>query len=114
MHPGRLFNRGFNQTVYLLNKQKEIPIDTKILKKKAWTAQQAGKGRKERIANLKNTFQITKDLSDKKVLLFDDVCTTGQTLSEASRAVKKAGARQIDALVLCRSLNIVKATSNKA
>ena len=59
------------------------------------------------MANLKNAFKVTRDLSDKKILLFDDVCTTGQTLSEVSRTLKKEGVKQIDALVLCRSLKVI-------
>ncbi len=107
LHPARLFSRGYNQAVYLLNKQKLITVDTKALEKKSWTAQQAGKSKKERMANLKNAFKVTKDLSKIKILLFDDVCTTGQTLYEVSRILRKEGVKHIDALVLCRSLKII-------
>jgi ComF family protein len=107
LHRFRLFNRGFNQAVFLLNKQKVLKLQTSILKKKKRTLQQAGKTRKERKANLKNAFQIVGDVKEKKVLLFDDVCTTGQTLAEASKVLKRAGAEQVDALVLCRSMQVI-------
>ncbi len=107
LHPLRLFNRGYNQAVYLLSRQKTVPVDTKMLRKKSWTAQQAGKTKKERMANVKNSFEVTGDLSNKRVLLFDDVCTTGQTLFEVSRILRKAGVSHMDALVLCRSLKVI-------
>ncbi len=107
LHRIRLFNRGFNQAIYLLNKQKVLDLKTSVLRKKGHTAQQAGKSRKERKTNLKNTFQVSGDVRGKKILLFDDVCTTGQTLAEASKALKRAGSEQVDALVLCRSLKVI-------
>lgn len=106
IHPFRLNNRGFNQAVYLLNKQKELKTDLKLLKKASATAQQAGKSRKERKESLKNAFKVMGKHHGKNILLFDDVCTTGQTLAEASKTLKRSGVENVDALVVCRSLKV--------
>ena len=106
LHPLRLSQRGFNQAVYLLNRQKGLKVEGSALKKMRGTGQQAGKNRAQRKASLSGAFQATRSFKGKSVLIFDDVCTTGQTLYEAAKTLKNAGASQIDALVICRSLTV--------
>ncbi len=99
----RLHLRGFNQTVYLLNQQKVLKRDSSCVTKTKFTAQQAGLDREARTGIQKGTFTVKKDVTDKVIMLFDDVCTTGQTLAEISHVLKQKGAREIRILVLCRS-----------
>jgi ComF family protein len=107
VHRGRLYQRGFNQAVYLLNKQTQFKVELTLLEKKSRSAPQAGKSRKERKNNLKGVFRVKGEIKNKNVLLFDDVCTTGQTLAEAAKTLRKSGASRVDALVLCRSLSLI-------
>ena len=104
VHPLRLRQRGFNQASYLLNKQQHYRLKSSIVKKIRHTSHQAGMTSSERRKNLKNSFKVSGSLKDKNILLFDDVCTTGQTLAEVSSCLKKAGAKRIDVFVLARTI----------
>ncbi len=103
VHPLRLRHRGFNQAVYLLNKQTRIPVQTSLIGKIHQTPHQAGLSRTQRKKNLRDSFEISRPLKGKRILLFDDVCTTGQTLGEVCKGLKKAGAERIDVLVASRT-----------
>ncbi len=104
VHWARLRYRGFNQSSYLLNPQKILRQDHSILRKTQNTSHQAGMSRTRRESNLKGAFEVTRSLKGKRILLFDDVCTTGQTLAEVSTCLKKAGAECIDVLVISRTI----------
>ncbi len=104
MHFTNLNSRGFNQTSFLLSRQKRLKCFETVLRKKNRTSQLAGKSKQERQGILKSVFSIKADVKGKNILLFDDVCTTGQTLSEISNTLNQAGADRIDCLVLCRSM----------
>ncbi len=104
LHVSKLFDRGFNQSTYLLNKQRLLKCSGKTVRKMKRTSQQAGRSKKERQANLRGVFKVSSEAENKKLLLFDDVCTTGETLGEISRCLKSAGAKQVDALVLSRNI----------
>lgn len=94
LHKSKEKERGFNQceiiTQYLSEKLQKpyLPVLDKI---KA-TKNQADLNRKERLENLKNAFNIKKclsvDLNGKKILLIDDICSTGSTLNECAKAIK--------------------------
>lgn len=89
--------RGFNQTKLLA---KDISRKTKIkcrklLKKTRKTKHQMSLKAKERATNLKDCFKPTEEIKGKKVLLVDDIKTTGTTLNECSKALRQAGAREI-------------------
>lgn len=73
------------------------------LYKKRDTLPQIGLGAKERASNLKNAFAVQGDLTDKKVILLDDVMTTGATVRECSRVLIKAGAKDVVVVTLARS-----------
>jgi predicted amidophosphoribosyltransferase len=59
---------------------------------------------KERARNVRGAFECKTDLSARRILLIDDVMTTGATLREAARVVKLHGAAQIDVAVVARAL----------
>ena len=99
----RLKQRGYNQAEimlwgYLGKRPKNDP-----LKRVKNTRPQTELSRKERLQNVKSAFEAKSDLSGLKVLLFDDVMTTGATLRECAKALKKAGAKEVVALVLARA-----------
>lgn len=82
-----------------------IPVDPALLNRTRYTASQTGLGRRERVANLKNAFQVKpgKDVANLRLLLVDDVFTTGATVNECSRILLKAGAKRVDVLTLART-----------
>jgi len=94
MHTRKQRVRGFNQTELLANligKQLEIPVE-KYLIKTVNTKPQADLTRDKRLQNLKNTFVLVPDLDIDKnsnILLIDDICSTGSTLEECARTMKK-------------------------
>jgi len=103
LHWRRFLKRGFNQTQYLLSAQNKLKPNTNLIQKIRHTPHQAGKSSREREINLHQSFAVTKKFKGERILLFDDVCTTGQTLKEISRNLMEAGASKIDALVLCKT-----------
>ena len=103
LHAKRLRHRGFNQSHWLLRKQRAFQVNTDILVRVRNTHNQAGLSRKERHNNLKKAFLTKKNLRGNKVLLFDDVCTSGQTIYEAKKTLLRAGADEVHVLVLSRA-----------
>lgn len=106
IHKKRLRWRGFNQSLILAKKlDLKIPILNNILTKKIHTKPQAKtKSRQERIKNLNDAFSIKKSekIKGKKILLIDDIITTGTTLEQCAKLLKSAGAKKVYALVLAR------------
>ncbi len=104
LHPKRLAQRGFNQTLFLAreifgqNAVKELLIRHKN------TRPLAGLTRQARVKNIKGAFKVTDFalVEGKKILLFDDVLTTGATLAECARVLLKAGAAKIEVATLAR------------
>lgn len=93
----RLHSRGFNQselTAQNLSKWLNIPTSSAIIRRTKFTVPQMEiKNHDERIENIKNSFKIVKGsekegLKNKKILLVDDVSTTGATLLECSKALR--------------------------
>lgn len=108
LHPVKLRERGFNQSALLaigLGKALGIPVDPFSLRKIRPTPPQVGLTMKERMKNVMGAFQVKdKNSFNKKiVLLIDDVLTTGATVSECSRVLKRAGAKCVDVLTLART-----------
>lgn len=106
--PQRARERGFNQSLLLcrwLSKRVGVPVRDVLLKLKD-TPPQASLSGQERRRNLKGAFAVgdPRAVVGRRVLLVDDVFTTGTTLSEAARALLKAGAAEVYALTLARSL----------
>ena len=103
----RLISRRFNQAQILaaeLARQTGKPIDAFALRRTRATPHQIGLSRSERHRNVAGAFSIAPEalpsISGRSVLLIDDVITTGATASAAARALRKAGARQVDVLAL--------------
>ncbi|NHM29972.1 ComF family protein [Neobacillus terrae] len=97
----RLFERGFNQSEALLSGA-GIPATLGILTR-VHTEKQSKKTRNERI-HLPQVFQITEDtkIYGKKVVLIDDIYTTGSTLRHAAKLLKEAGAKSVESFTLAR------------
>jgi ComF family protein len=109
IHRKKLLERGFNQAVILARKLSEstgIPLHRNCFKKIRDTPAQARLSKKERQHNLKGCFQVSRlnAIKDKRILLVDDVATTGSTIREAARTLHKAEAAQVSVLVLALTL----------
>ena len=109
LHKKRLRWRDFNQAEMLSKKLAanfHLNHQPHILKRKRYTAAQIELKREQRLDNIKNAFQVTKEWQDKlkngKILLVDDVTTTGATLNECARTLKERGVREVWGLVLAR------------
>ena len=105
LHWRRYFSRGFNQATSLarpLSKQFRIPILKRNLRRVRYTRPQVSLPRKERKSNIVNAFKIRHPakVAGKKLLLIDDVITTGATLNECARVLKDAGASEVTILTL--------------
>ncbi|MDH4232708.1 MAG: ComF family protein [Nitrospirota bacterium] len=101
-----LRERGFNQSLLLAKKvsdKKKIPLIMDGLIKKTETAPQIGLSGKERRLNLKNSFGAAGTFPGMKLLLVDDVMTTGSTANECSKELHRAGAKEITVLTLARA-----------
>ena len=96
--------RGFNQVEILtkITAQKfSLPI-INCLERIKETKPQAELARKERLKNVKGIFRVKAGKLPKAILLVDDVWTTGATIKEAVRVLKKAGVRRVWSLTLAR------------
>ena len=107
LHPTRQRERGFNQAsllAELLSVRISIPCKP-MLNRVRYTTTQTALDRAERIENLHNAFRLRKnaDVRGLHVLLIDDVLTTGSTLSECARVLKRSGAISVYAATAARA-----------
>lgn len=104
-HWRKRLKRGFNQSqiiTRLLSAETGIPF-RRFLKKTTYTPEQKQLSRRQRIFNLKKSFQITSDVTGLHIALIDDVVTTGATIETISRVLIKAGAAKVDVWALART-----------
>ncbi len=107
LHPARLAARGFNQAAEItrrLSPRIGIPWRADVCRRVRDTPSQAGLDLKARMRNLRGAFACDIDLSGKRIALIDDVMTSGSSLNELARVARKAGALEIQAWVLARTL----------
>ena len=107
MSASRLRERGFNQAYELAKHLAPQKADAKSLLRLEHAAHQVGATRAERLAQARNTFWIAPNripsLQGQRVVLLDDVMTTGATMFEAARTLRKAGVAHITGLVFARA-----------
>ena len=107
LHSARQRERGFNQAALLAEVMStHTSISCKpLLERMRYTTTQTALDRSERMENLHNAFRLRKnaDVRGLKVLLIDDVLTTGSTLSECARVLKRAGASSVHAATAARA-----------
>jgi len=107
LHPARQRERGFNQAALLaelLSAHAGLAFDD-ALERIRYTTTQTLFDRAERMENLHNAFRLRKkaNVRDSRVLLIDDVLTTGSTLSECARVLKAGGAFSVHAATAARA-----------
>lgn len=109
LHVKRLRERGFNQAYLLIRrwaKQERIEFDALTLCRTRWTEPQTTLSRAERQQNIKDAFSLQhpEKIKGRKILLVDDVYTTGATVNECARVLMKADAEFVDVLTLARAV----------
>ena len=108
LHHKRLRKRGANQVVLLVADWAKFsgfaPLVPEALKRLRPTPAQASLDRAHRAANVRKAFAVKRPelVAGKKILLLDDVFTTGATSRECAKVLKKAGAARVDVLTLAR------------
>jgi len=109
LHLKRLRERGFNQSVILareMARRHSVPMNFSILKRRVWTEPQVTLGKEARKANVRGVFEVTDrgSIKGEKVLLVDDVFTTGSTVKECARLLMESGAAEVGVLTLARAV----------
>jgi predicted amidophosphoribosyltransferase len=83
-----------------------LPIKSGCLMRFKYTETQTNLSRKERMANMQNAFEGSERMTFSRVLLVDDVMTTGATASACAAALRRAGAQTVDVLTLARGIPV--------
>lgn len=110
LHKIKLKKRGFNQSEIIakkISKKLNWELNTKLLIRNKNTKQQALLSKIQREKNIQNAFAINlnfNNFKNKKFLLFDDVWTTGSTMNEAAKELKKAGVNKIYGMTIAGRL----------
>jgi ComF family protein len=104
MHPTRLKERGFNQALEIAKVFGKEKLDYKSAERQKLTPPQASLPLKERVKNIKGAFKVNGHLAGKRIAIVDDVMTTGASLNELAKTLKKAGASHVECWVVARTL----------
>ncbi len=106
LHPHREAERGYNQSALLarvLSSHLGVPATETALARVRATTPQVSLDAIERHSNVAGAFRArVHEVTGRRVLLIDDVCTTGATMESCSQALKSAGARSVWGLALAR------------
>jgi ComF family protein len=109
LHWRRQWARRFNQSALLAEvvaKAADIPVSYRALKRVKATSQQVGLSQAARAQNVQGAFRVPPDgkaeVAGRRLILVDDVLTSGATMDACARALLRAGAAQVDALVFAR------------
>lgn len=103
LHKKRMKERGYNQSELVARYISEftgVEMRTDLLTRERATEKQSTLGRDNRLKNVRGAFKCEGDVSGKKIILFDDICTTGSTLRCAAEPLIEAGAKSVAALTI--------------
>ena len=106
LHISRLRERGYNQSALLgraLAQSLSLPLRENWLFRVRATKPQSTQSRKERLAAMEGAFEACDEVAGLRILLVDDVLTTGATAQSLARLLRQAGARQVDVYCLART-----------
>lgn len=107
LHSARLRERGFNQSLELARRVASslgVPLLIHSCQRVRDTPPQSALNWKERDKNVRKAFACTQNFSGKHVAILDDVMTSGASLNELALALRRAGAREVSAWVVARTL----------
>jgi ComF family protein len=107
LHPKRLRSREFNQSLLLaeqLSRLLSLPLLIDVMRRDRETPPQVGLSKRERKKNIRRAFSVTAPrlIQNQRVLLIDDVYTTGATLREGAKSLISAGAKEVVVAAVAR------------
>lgn len=105
MHYKRFKQRGFNQALELSRlfaSHYQLPLNYSSLIRHRHTELQAGMNAIKRQKNVRHAFSMTRPVQYEHIALIDDVMTTGSTVNEAAKILKKNGIKQVDVWIMAR------------
>jgi ComF family protein len=115
LHWRRLWARRFNQSAMLaaaIAKESGVPVAAGALKRVKPTAQQVGLSRTERAQNVQGAFRVPPEgkaaVTGRRLVLVDDVLTSGATVDGCARALLRAGAANVDVLIFARVAEAIR------
>jgi ComF family protein len=115
LHWRRLWARRFNQSAMLaatISAESGVPVAATALERVKATAQQVGLTRAERAANIQGAFRVPDEgkaeVAGRRLILVDDVLTSGATVDGCARALLRAGAANVDVLIFARVADPVR------
>ena len=122
LHARKLRQRGFNQSELIaraalkLNPAPELILAAGVLERRRETHSQIGLSRHQRRENMRGAFAVVKpaEVSGRDILLVDDVFTTGTTVSECARVLRKPGAAKVYVATVARTLKAEAQTAELA
>jgi ComF family protein len=101
LHPARERIRGFNQAERIA-RHIGPPVFSNWVRRKRKTATQTGLTRSQRKENLSGAFKIVGEIRGRRILIVDDVLTTGATVNEIAKVLKRGGAERVEVLTVAR------------
>jgi ComF family protein len=115
LHPSKLRQRGFNQSEMIARAGIKLKpaglqwsVRTNVLERRRATASQTGLTRPQRQVNMRSAFVVSapQEIAGREVLLVDDVFTTGTTVSECARVLRRAGATGVWVATVARTMKV--------
>lgn len=103
---GRYRERGYNQAMELassIRKLSEVKVRADLVVRQRETVEQSALGRKARRRNLRRAFAIVAPLPAGHIAILDDVVTTGSTVNELAKVLRRAGAKRIEVWAIARA-----------
>lgn len=107
LHPSRLRERGFNQSLELartISQSLGIRLEPHLCRRTVATESQSGLDAEQRRRNIKNAFAVNGRPAYRHVAIVDDVVTTGSTLNELARMLKKSGIERVEIWAIARAV----------
>lgn len=101
--PARYRERGYNQSeqiAKIISQQLGVPYRSTLMRSSS--AHQVGRGRGERLAAIRGSFKLIRSVDGQRILVIDDVLTTGATLAECAATLSAAGAASVQGATVAR------------
>ena len=120
LHPGKARQRGFNQSELIARaaiklKTSGFHLSANLLERCRETTSQIGLSRHQRRENIRGAFRVANpdEVTGREILIVDDVFTTGTTVSECARILRRAGASKVYVATVARTLKTEAQTATR-